>query len=169
MIDNDQELAKVYDHVEATEANAVEVAIRHITGYAPFVGAATEIEERGIGAFERLGATRAVTGSEMTELLARDLRRFVRSLRPKTAIYPQMGQVRLAVLAHVAMVIGSKPLMACRPLWDAISGNLWDDASDALLMTRWPEKAKGDDERRRVLELARMMRTGMVPHTWAPA
>lgn len=34
-------------------------------------------------------------------------------------------------------------------------------------MTRWPEKAKDEDERRRVLELARMMRTGEEPAAWA--
>jgi hypothetical protein len=74
--------------------------------------------------------------------------------------------VRLAVLAHVAMVIGTPTLMACRELWDAISQSRWDDAQDVLLMTKWPERATANDERRRMLELARMMRTGLVPLAW---
>jgi hypothetical protein len=164
--DNDPELEPVYLLAEVTEARAAEVAMQHITAYAPFVSATEEIDERSISAFERLAATRAVGKTEMTELLGRDIRRFVRSLRSKTVIYPQMGSVRLAVLAHVAMVIGQRALMECRPLWDAISGSRWDDASDALLLTRWPEKAKVEEERRRVLELARMMRTGSQPIAW---
>jgi GH24 family phage-related lysozyme (muramidase) len=155
-----------YDRVEATEAQAHDVAMQHITAYAPFVGAAEQVEERGLAAFERIVNTRAVTKSEVSELLARDLRRQMRSLRPQTTIYPQLGSVRLAVLAHVALVIGAKALHDCRDMWNAISAGRWEDASDALLMTRWPEKAGTDSERRRVLELARMMRTGLVPLAW---
>jgi len=164
--ENDPEVEAVIERAEVTEAEAAEVAMQHITGYAPFVGAAETVEDRGISAFERLASTHAVAKSEMVELLARDLRRCVRSLRSKTVIYPQMGSVRLAVLAHVTMVIGKRALNECRPLWDAIYESQWEDASDALLMTRWPEKAKVDEERRRVLELARMMRTGLQPAAW---
>jgi len=165
-VTTDDEVALVHERVEATEAHAAEVAIRHIGAYAPFIGATESVEDRGITAYERIASTRAVSKAEMTELLGRDIRRFVRTLRPRTAIYPQLGSVRLAVLAHVAMVIGSPALMACRPLWDAISQARWDDAQDTLLLTRWPERAVSDDERRRMLELARMMRTGVVPASW---
>jgi hypothetical protein len=164
--DHDAELEPVYALAEETEARAAEVAMQHITAYAPFAGASDDIDERGIRAFERIAATKAVAKAEMTELLGRDLRRFVRMLRPKTVIYPQMGSVRLAVLAHVAMVIGKQALMDCKPLWDAISESRWDDAQDTLIMTKWPERATTEDERRRVLELARMMRTGLVPLAW---
>jgi len=164
--EQDDEVAMVHERVEATEAHAAEVAMQHISAYAPFLGAIEAVEDRGISSFERIASTRAVSKAEMTDLLGRDIRRFVRSLRPRTVIYPQLGSVRLAVLAHVAMVIGTHALMQCRELWDAISQSRWDDAQDVLLMTRWPERATGNGERRRMLELARMMRTGLVPIAW---
>lgn len=166
MTDAEEEVAVTLERVEATEAHAADVAMQHIGAYAPFLGALETVDDRGISSFERIASTRAVSKAEMNELLSRDIRRFVRSLRTRTAIYPQLGSVRLAVLAHIAMVIGTQELMRRKDLWDAISQSRWDDAQDVLLMTKWPERASTDDERRRVLELSRMMRTGVVPIAW---
>ena len=165
-MNEDQEVQAVIDRAEATEARATDVALQHIAGYAPFTAAAESVDERGISDFERIANTHVVSQSEMIELLGKDIRRYVRALRPKTVMYPQMGAVRLAVLAHVEMVIGKPALDNCRELWDAVSSKRWDDASDALMLTNWPAKAEAAEERRRVLDLARMMRTGLVPLEW---
>lgn len=166
MIDDDQELEEVIARVEATEAEAITVAVRHVAMHAPFIDAPPTDIDRDLADFQRIAATRVVTKDELIAMAEKNLSRFVGLLRPRTAIYPQITAVRLSVLAHVALVIRLKTLLECHALWTAIDRERWDDAADELIMTRWPEKAKDDDDRRRVLELARMMRTGEEPAAW---
>lgn len=161
------ELDEAYARVEATEAEAISVAVRHVAMHAPFVDAPTLALDRDLADFHIIASTRVVTQAELIQMAEKNLSRYVGLLRPRTAIFPQITPVRLSVLAHVALAIKLKNLLDCQPLWTAIDRERWDDAADELIMTRWPEKAKDDDERRRVLELARMMRTGEQPASWA--
>lgn len=154
------------ERAEATEARARSVAMQHIQAYAPFFDLPENDRDREIRDFEALAKTGVVRPVEMSSLLSRDIDSYMIKLRPMTLLYPQINSVRLAVLAHVAMVIGAGSLAASRGLWEAISAGLWDDAQDALLLTKWPEHARTESDRRRVLELARMMRTGVVPIHW---
>ncbi|MGE7139155.1 hypothetical protein ACQKIE_16130 [Luteibacter sp. NPDC031894] len=161
------ELDEAIARVEATEAEAITVALRHIALHAPFLGALADAGDRDLSDFQRIAATRVVEQGEMLRMAEKNLSRFVGMLRTRTAIYPQLNGVRLSVLAHVALAIRLQPLLECKPLWTAVDRQDWDDAADALLMTRWPEKAVDDGEKRRVLELARMMRTGTEPPSLA--
>jgi hypothetical protein len=163
----EHELEEAYARVEATEAEAISVAVRHVAMHAPFVDAPLVTIDRDLGDFQRIAATRVVTKAELMKMAEKNLSRYVGLLRPRTAIYPQLTAVRLSVLAHVALSIRLKPLLESHALWSAIDRERWDDAADELIMTKWPEKAKEEDERRRVLELARMMRTGKEPDAWA--
>lgn len=168
MIDNhDPELQEAYERVEATEAEAISVAVRHVAMHTPFVDAPADVDDRGLAEFERIAQTRSITKDELIDLVEKTLTRSVLRLRQRTALYPQLTGVRLSVLAHVALVIGAPALKACQPLWTAISASRWEDAADELMLTKWPERAKGDDDKRRMLELARMMRSGDEPSAWA--
>lgn len=164
--DDDAEIEAMLSRAETTEAHARGVAMQHIQAYAPFYDLPDYEQDREIRDFEALAKTGVVRKVEMSGLLARDIDSYMIKLRPQTLQYPQINSVRLAVLAHVAMVIGADSLAKARELWAAISQSLWDDAQDALLMTKWPEHARTESDRRRVLELARMMRTGVVPLHW---
>jgi hypothetical protein len=160
------ELDETIARVEATEAAAITVALRHVAQHSPFVGAVTNAGDRDLSDFHRIAATRVVEQGEMLRMAEKNLSRFVGLLRTRTAIYPQLNPVRLSVLAHVALAIRIQALLECKPLWTAVDRNNWEDAADALMMTKWPDKAVDDDEKRRVLELSRMMRTGAEPPGW---
>src|ERR1700754_20627 len=99
----------------------------------------------------------------MTILLEQDIPWYLRQLRTITLNHPNIGSVRLAVFIHVAMVIGIRELLHLPYLWQAVKENRWDDAADALLMSKWPGNDPRDDEKKRILELARMMRVGLAP------
>lgn len=159
----DVDLEETINRVEATESEAISVALRHVAMHAPFSGAITSAGDRDLGDFHRIAATRVVERSEMLTMAEKNIGRFVGMLRSRTAIYPQLNAVRLSVLAHVALAIKIQPLLECKPLWTAVDRQNWDDASDALLLTKWPEKAVDEGEKIRVLQLARMMRTGVEP------
>lgn len=162
----DPDIDAMLKQAEIVQAQAKDIALQHIQEYAPFVGMTSAVRAREIRDFDVIARTGSVFREEMTEMLARDLTAHMSMLTAQVLAHPQINSVRLAVLAHVAMVIGQDNLLKCRLLWDAISSKQWDDAQDALLMTKWPEQARSDEDRRRVLELARMMRTGVVPMAW---
>lgn len=165
------EAAEATQRVDATSRLAVEVALRHIAQHEPFVSAPPDTGDRDLSQFQRIAADRLVDKSEMLKMAEKNLARYVNALWAKVATMPHLDAVRLSVLAHVALVIRMKPLLDSEPLWAAIARartqpSAWDDAADELMMTKWPEKARDDRERRRVLELARMMRTGVEPPGW---
>lgn len=163
MTAEDAEAQIVLDQVRAMEATAMEIAVRHAMSHEPFASLAEGLQERDIEAFGRIAASQQVTRSEMVPLVAKDVERYIHRLRTQTLLYPEMGAVRLAVLGHVAMVLKPAVLARLRPLWDAISRNDWQTAANELLLSNWPDKAKTQSDRRRVIELADMMRTGLAP------
>jgi hypothetical protein len=164
--EHDRDVEAAHERVEATSAEAVAVALRHIAQHEPFVDAPTQVADRDLGQFQQIANTRLVEKGEMLKLAEKNLARFVNHLATHVVIYPQINAVRLSVLAHVALAIRLEPVLKCQPLWSAIAREDWEDAADALMMTRWPDKAREDGERRRVLELARMMRSGTEPSSW---
>ncbi|KAF1009502.1 MAG: hypothetical protein GAK28_00140 [Luteibacter sp.] len=163
MIEADDDAAEASARVDETSARAIEIACRHIAIHEPFSNAPLDVGDRDLADFARIGAARLVSREELLKMAERNLSRFVSALRSRAAIYPQLDAVRLSVLAHVALAIRITALLECKPLWTAIHNSRWDDAADELMLTKWPEKARNDDDRRRMLELARMMRTGDEP------
>ena len=163
MIHDDHAVAEATARVEETSARAIEIACRHIAIHEPFANAPSDVGDRDLTDFARIGSARLVSREELLKMAERNLARFVAALRARAAIYPQLDAVRLSVLAHVALVIRISGVLDCKPLWTAIHNCRWDDAADELMLTKWPEKARNDGDRRRMLELARMMRTGDEP------
>nr|GAT43704.1 predicted protein [Mycena chlorophos] len=159
----DDEVTAVFERVQRTSALAKDNLLAHVSGFAPFWGAPETIEARRINDYKRVEATKAVSRREMLSMLVRDVDAYLDIFNPQIAIYPQINSARLCVLVHVSMVMGYNEVKDNRDLWDAISQNRWEDASDVLLMSDWPTRAVEAEDRRRVLELTRMMRTGTMP------
>lgn len=154
--------------VDETSAKAVEIALRHVAVHEPFASAPADTGDRDLADFQRIAATRLVSRPEMLKLAEKNLSRSIDALRTRAIIYPHLDAVRLSVLGHVALAIRTSGVLECKPLWSAIARagtqpDAWDDAADELMLTKWPEKARDDGEKRRMLELARMMRTGVEP------
>lgn len=163
MIEDHDDAAEATARVDETSARAIEIACRHIAIHEPFVNAPPDVGDRDLADFARIGSNRLVSREELLKMAEKNLSRFVTALRSRAAIYPQLDPVRLSVLAHVALAIRISALLECKALWTAIHKSRWDDAADELMMTKWPEKARNDGDRRRILELARMMRDGREP------
>lgn len=97
-----------------------------------------------------------------TQLRA-DLYRVNRALRQRLWALPHLEDARAGVIVHVALVIGCDVLNRNHALWDALRAQDYEAAHDVLLETSWAAMA-GDapEDRRRVLALARQLRTGSV-------
>lgn len=167
MTEDELIVAEAHRRVESTSSEAVAVALRHVAVHEPFASAPTDTGDRDLAQFHQLARQRLVDKDEMLKMVERNLARNVSALWSKVVTHPNLDAVRLSVLAHVALVIRTRPLLEADALWAAISHSAWDDAADELLMTKWPDRAKEDGDKRRVLELARMMRTGVEPSSRA--
>lgn len=159
------------DRLRLNEAQRVEgeasmIALRHIAGYQPFDKLPDEVSGRMIEAYQKIASTNHVGKRDLAILLEQDIPWYLRQLRTITLNHPNIGSVRLAVFIHVAMVIGIRELLHLPYLWQAVKENRWEDAADALLMSKWPGNEPGEDDKRRILELFRMMRTGLAPIHW---
>ena len=159
---DDQLIARV----AAMEQEAGEIAMQHIAEFQPFASLPDTVNARLLEDFGRLAQARGMSKTETVSLLRRDVEVYVRRLRATTLNLANIGAVRLAVLIHVAAAITVDEVTRIPGLIDALRHNRFDDASDYLQLSRWPSTATKPDEQRRILELARMMRTGMPPAAW---
>lgn len=165
MTEDETIVAEAYARVEATSTEAVAVALRHVAVHEPFATAPDDTGERDLIQFRQLAQYRLVDKGELLKMAEKNLARHVSRLQSYIVMYPHLSAVRVSVLAHVALAIGIKPVIECRDLWAAIARQDWESAADELWLTKWPERAKDDGEKRRVLEMARMMRTGVEPNS----
>lgn len=142
------------------------IALRHISAYQPFDKLPDEVSGRMIEAYQKIASTNQVSKRDLAILLEQDIPWYLRQLRTITLNYPNIGSVRLAVFVHVAMVIGIRELLHLPYLWQAVKENRWEDAADALLMSKWPGAEPSEQEKKKTLELVRMTRTGLPPLHW---
>ena len=95
-------------------------------------------------------------------MIQSDMARVAVQLRGLTAGLLYIRSVRHGVLFHVALLIGIDALRNMPGLWEALRSKSFEDASEALMMSNWPAVVGSEaDEKRRVLDLQRMMRTGL--------
>jgi hypothetical protein len=157
---------QLMDTMEAMEREAGDIAMSHIATFAPFASLPVTVNARLLDDFARLGQARGVSRPEMLNLLEQDLPMYLRKLRATTLNLLHIGSARLAVLLHVSVAITAEETVKIPGLVDALKSKRFEDAADCLQMSRWPLTATKPEEQKRILELARMMRTGSVPASW---
>ena len=109
--------------------------------------------------------TRKPLSKEIAEVKLRaDIYTVGRKIRRRLWTMPHLNAARCGVLLHVGLLIGADEILRINELWAALQNQDYESAHDLLLSTRWPALA-GDDpaERRRVLAMARQLRTGVAP------
>lgn len=83
-------------------------------------------------------------------------------LRERFFTLPHINDVRAGVIVHAALAIGASKIIDNRELWTALAVKNYEAAHDLLLRTDWPALAgDNEQERTRILTLARAMRTGV--------
>lgn len=145
---------------------ATMLALETIPAYPPFSKLPERVNTRMIAEFARIADTNAVSRPELRMLLQETIPGYLSSLRHRLILHPNLGSMRIAVLVHVAMVVGLGNLLGMTRLWQAIHDNRWDEAARALLKSNWPGSASTEAERDRIVDIADIFRTGMAPTAW---
>lgn len=161
--DHDAALVETLDRQLAEAAvNVMEM----IPAYPPFSHLPSMVNGRMLAEFSRIAETKAVSKPEMKVMLENTVPSYLAALRLRALQHPNLGSMRIAVLVHVAMVIGLPSLLGMDKLWIAVKANRWDEGARVLLKSHWPGSASTDVERDRIVDIADIFRTGMAPMTW---
>lgn len=152
------------DRILRNEDEAMHIAVEHIGRYSPIKGLPVEAILRKMTTYRSLGTEGQLSRPEAEFLLRGDFAKIAEALRSQTASSPQLTPPRQAAIYHAATVIGVDAIRTCDKLWTAVAGADWEAAHDELMMTKWPMAgAQTDEDRQRILDLCRMLRTGVVP------
>jgi hypothetical protein len=150
------------------EEEAMSVAEQHVMRYSPFDKLPEEVAIRYTADWMKILAKSGISKREVLMMAQSDFAMIVRQMRGKTASMPHLGSVRFAALIHVAMYITIEATLAMDALWHALKVSDFESASEELLMSNYPLMVgTSPEERRRVLDLARMMRTGILTTSWS--
>ena len=157
--DADDDIAQVFQ----AEERAMQMAHAHFEQYNPFLKLPAQVTLRVLKDYRKALANINITGAEASMMIGNDLHKCALALRGMTAGMLYLGSARHAVLLHVGLLIGVKALCEHEALWVALRARNYEKAHDELMLTDWP-RLVGDelDERRRVLDLARILRTGIL-------
>ena len=156
----DDEIANVL----AAEHQARDTATEHFMLYNPFLSLPTDTTMRVLSDYKVLLNSRNITGEECRVLVQNDFTKASEGLRARTASMLFLGAPRHAVLLHVALLIGIQALLDLQPVWEALRAQKYDQAAEELLLSDWPRMVGPTrEERMRILDLARVIRTGVLP------
>lgn len=148
------------------EDEAMRLAGHHIGRFEPLSKLPVEVPLRLIRDYRHLLASQKLSRDDMAFIVQRDLRLAIVRLRSLTLHMDHLNSVRHAVLLHVAVMIGVEELSKLQGLWKALREQRYEDAATELMLSNWPSVVAGDpgtDDKLRVLELHRMMWTGLLP------
>jgi len=152
------------------EEEAMSIAETHVMRYAPFRLLPEEVALRYTADWFKILAKNGISKREATVMARSDFAQIVQALRGRTASMPYLGSVRFAALIHVAMFITAEAVLAMNAMWAALRAHDFERASEEILMSNYPMMVGTEpEEKRRVLDLARMMRTGILTTEWTRA
>lgn len=150
--------------IELAEANAQKIASVAIKRYEPL----RLIPDRVAAGMLMLGYRRnieeqGITQVEADVMLFNDVQDVMAKIRPQTfPLMSRLNDARLAVVLHLAFVMGVDEVRSLDGFWNAIRSNDFEGASEELMLSEWPERFVSDNDRRRALDLVATMRTGKV-------
>ena len=101
-------------------------------------------------------ADRGISQEEAEFMLDNDIDLVVAELE-RMPLFLSLDPVRQVVLANMAFNMGVPTLLEFRRMLGALARREWDRAADEMLDSRWARQVG-----RRAVELARLMRTGVV-------
>jgi len=124
-------------------------------------------EEMVVGYYRRIHA-KPLTRREAQFLVRRDLADLMMFLRPRIApLVPIIGEVRASALLHIGLILNGgtgKRLDSMKQLWPVLQAADYETAHEIVMLSQWPQFVGVDlANRKRVLAVARMLRTGEPP------
>lgn len=146
----------------ARERHAIDLAADQIKRYAifsrvPMKDAAGML----VVGYERKIGIVGVSEEEADIMLRNDLADVLRAIRRNVFGAPKLSEARLAVVAHLCLLLGVEHVRQLGEFWRAIAANDYETAADEMMLSAWPrfigEQAR---DKQRALDLLFMMRTG---------
>ena len=152
------------DELFAAEDRALAYARSSSMHYPPLNAFPVSIPVRSIDEYKHFLAKPGVNRTEAEFMVTHDLIGTAAALRTSIFPLPDLNDVRHAVLLHVGFYIGVGPLKAMTDLWSSLRKKDYETAEHELLSSVWPMiMGPSEHAKRRVLDLARSMRTGELP------
>lgn len=149
------------------EDDSLRLAIQLVEQYEPFHQFPKDSPKEGqlIGWVRRIGK-QGISRGEGRTLLRSDLTGHLAALRAKIFMQDaeRLGAPRIAVLLHLAMLMGAQHIVDWRELWDDLGRGDFNAAANHLLLSEWPSLI-GDSlqERMRAVALQDILRHGEMP------
>lgn len=146
----------------ARERHAIDLAAEQIKRYAIFNRVPTK-DTAGVlvVGYERKIGVVGVSEEEADVMLRNDLRDVMRALRQNAFGSPLLSEARLAVVAHLCLLLGVEPVRALVEFWRAVKAEDYETAADEMMLSAWPRFIGNDmRDKQRALDLVFMMRTG---------
>ncbi len=151
------------ERILRADAAAMEAAESHIVQYPPFQKLPPEAALRTLADYRKMLLGIGISAEEASVLIRNDMRQIAEGIRGLTANMPWLGTPRHAVLLHVALLLGMDAVRRMGSLWQALRERNYETASEELMLSDWPRLVGTEAwEKRRVLDLARVMRTGVL-------
>lgn len=91
------------------------------------------------------------------ECLDNDLDWYVKAIEEEQPGFKALEPCRQAALLDMAFDLGTAALLSMKPLWAAINAYHWNGAAEAILASKWAEKAGIH-----AIDDARIMRMGKI-------
>jgi hypothetical protein len=164
MTTHDEDVAEILQ----AEDEAMQIAEAHMWQFSPLHNLPDSVALRLLADYRKVLSGRGHSRSETANMIRSDLATVTQKLRGMTASMLYLGSARHAVLLHVALLVGIESVQNMPGLWEALRAKNFEGASEALMMSQWPAMVgTEEEEKRRVIDLARLMRTGVVSTEWS--
>jgi len=145
------------------ESEAMTVAETHLMRFTPFSMLPESVALRTVEYHTKILRDQGFTRKEATALLGSDMAKITQGLRGSTISMPWLGSVRFAALILVAMLIGIEATQEMPGLWECLRRRDYEGAADALMMSTWLRMVGNEDEeKRRAMDILRMLRIGVL-------
>lgn len=146
----------------ARERHAIDLAAEQIKRYAIFNRVPTK-DAAGIlvVGYERKIGIVGVSEQEADMMLRHDLGDVIRAIRANVFGAPLLSEARLAVVAHLCLLLGVDQVKSLADFWRAMKEEDYEAAADEMMLSAWPRFIGNDArDKQRALDLVFMMRTG---------
>lgn len=146
----------------ARERHAIDLAAEQIKRYAIFNRVPTH-DAAGIlvVGYERKIGIVGVSEHEADMMLRHDLGDVLRAIRNNVFGMPLLSEARLAVVAHLCLLLGVEQVKTLREFWRTMKAEDYEAAADEMMLSAWPRFIGNDArDKQRALDLVFMMRTG---------